>query len=205
MSAKPSERRNYKQEEMELNLTPMMNLIAILIPCLLVSIAFVEVAVVNVAAPAIGPTDATQMPSDHPPVNLTVTILEKGYSVTGGIPLFEDGGTPDGGAFIPVVEKNVPCRRYLNTVPPPRTRNNVTPCKKGEAGRSFVVYDNETLTNKLVQIKDRFLDERRIIIAADSDVEFEVITDVMDASRDVTTGGEVRTLFDEVVFSPGQG
>ena len=35
MAKKPSERRNYEDEDMELNLTPMMNLISLLIPCLL--------------------------------------------------------------------------------------------------------------------------------------------------------------------------
>ena len=34
--------------------------------------------------------------------------------------------------------------------------------------------------------------------------EFESITDVMDASREIKDpGGEMRTLFDEVVLSPG--
>ena len=47
MAKKPSERRNYSETEMELNLTPMMNLIAILIPVLLVSTVFVEIAVIT--------------------------------------------------------------------------------------------------------------------------------------------------------------
>ena len=54
MAKKPSERRNYEDEDMELNLTPMMNLISLLIPCLLISMVFVEIATINVTAPAIG-------------------------------------------------------------------------------------------------------------------------------------------------------
>ena len=56
----------------------------------------------------------------------------------------------------------------------------------------------------MVEIKDAFPDERRVIIAAEPETEFESITDVMDASREIKDpGGEIRTLFDEVVLSPG--
>jgi hypothetical protein len=54
-------------------------------------------------------------------------------------------------------------------------------------------------------VKDKFPDETRIIIAADPDTDFEPIVDVMDAARNVMMpDGESRTLFDEVVYSPGQ-
>ena len=84
MAKKPSERRNYQETEMELNLTPMMNLIAILIPVLLVSTAFVEIAVINVSAPAIGSAPENpepDRPPDKPPLNLTITVTDKGYTV----------------------------------------------------------------------------------------------------------------------------
>ena len=94
MSKKPSERRNFKEQDMELNLTPMMNLIAILIPAILISVVFVEVAVINVSAPAIGSTPDTedQEKPDKPPLNLTVTVTDKGYTVAGSGGVL--GGSP---------------------------------------------------------------------------------------------------------------
>lgn len=207
MAKKPSERRNYKEENMELNLTPMMNLIAILIPALLVSTAFVEIAVLNVSAPAIGSTPDQPEPEkpDKPPLNLTVTITEKGYIVAGSGAVLPGAGGAEGGPTFPIVEKQTECSRYMGDWPPPRPKNRSTPkCDQPEAMRSFWVYDVEALTKKLIEIKDLFPEERRIIIAAESDIEYEAITDVMDASREIKdAGGEVRTLFDEVVLSPG--
>ncbi len=213
MANKPSERRNFKEEEMELNLTPMMNLIAILIPCLLVSVAFVEVTVVNVSSPSIGPPpDGAEQKSNDIPVNLTVTITERGYTVSGSVELFPQGeasgapaGTPPGASFIPTLEQTTTCQRYLDTVAPPRSKNKgAKTCTKPDETRSFVLFDVVQLARKLIDVKDRFPDERRIIIAAEPDIEFEALTDVMDASRDtIDAAGEVRTLFDEVVLSPG--
>jgi biopolymer transport protein ExbD len=209
MAKKPSERRNFKEEGMELNLTPMINLIAILIPVLLVSTAFVELAVLNVAAPAIGSApeqNQQDKPPDKPPLNLTLTITGKGYTLAGSGGVL---GAPEGadgkGPTIPLVQKMISCRDYVDTWPPPRSKNRSSPrCKNGNDERSYWTYDLQTLANKLIEIKDTHPDERRIIIAAEADVEYETITNAMDASREhKDAGGETRTLFDEVVLSPG--
>lgn len=206
MAKKPSERRNFKDEGMELNLTPMMNLISILIPALLISTAFVEIAVVNVAAPAIGsaPEDQQDKPPDKPPLNLTITITDQGYTVSTSGEIMP-GPSGDGkGPTIPMAQKTVECKKFLGTVPPPRKTNvGSGKCEAPEDARPFMVYDVTTLQDKLVTIKDAFPDERRMIIGAEPDVEFEAITDVMDAGRDLKDeAGEVRVLFDEVVLSP---
>jgi len=211
MAKKPSDRRSYKEEPMELNLTPMMNLISILIPALLISTVFVEIAVVNVSAPAIGSSPDQAEPEkkpDKPPLNLTITITDKGYTLAGAGGVL--GGTPKegeevGGPTIPIIQKQTSCDKYLRTWPPPRVKNKVSPrCEQAGDSRTFWVYDTDVLSKKLVEIKDAFPDERRVIIAAEPETEFESITDVMDASREIKDpGGETRILFDEVVLSPG--
>jgi biopolymer transport protein ExbD len=206
---KPSERRNFQEEGMELDLTPMMNLIAILIPALLVSTVFIEIAVVNVAAPAIGSAPQDDQPQDKPdkpPLNLTVTVTDQGYSLTGsGGPIGTPSGGDQKGPTIPVLQRATSCQSYLGTVPPPRPKNKEQkPCEDPEEVRQFWVYDVETLQKKFVEIKDAFPDEVRVIIAAEQKIEFEAITDVMDAGREVKDpGGEIRELFPEVVLSPG--
>lgn len=211
MANKPSERRNYKEPGMDINLTPMMNLIAILIPVLLISTVFVEIAVINVSAPAIGSAPDTPQPDkppDKPPLNLTVTVTDKGYTVagSGGVLGAEEGAAEaQKGPTIPITQKNVSCGKFIGTWPPPRSKNRGSPkCTDEKDTRTFWVYDVSVLQKKIVEIKESFPDERRIIIAAEPGTEFESITDVMDAARDIKDpGGERRILFDEVVLSPG--
>ncbi|MBI5509488.1 MAG: biopolymer transporter ExbD [Deltaproteobacteria bacterium] len=199
MGFSPTSKRHYEVDEPELNLNPMMDLFGVLIPALLMMSAAVEVSVINVAAPSIGPsTNADQKPPEHPPLNLTVVISETGYSLSLMGQMAAD---------FPVAERPILCSRYRGTRPTPRARNLDRPiCQKSEGRmkKQFLTYDNKGLTNKLVEVKDEFPDERRIIIQPGPEVEYETIVDVMDAARDVKTAkGEIRSLFDEVVMSPG--
>jgi biopolymer transport protein ExbD len=211
MAKKPSERRNFSDEDMEMNLTPMMNLISILIPVLLVSTVFVEIAVINISAPAIGssPTDEDKPDKpDKPPLNLTITVTDQGFTLagSGGVMGGAAGaaGKPSG-PTIPIKTKSVSCLRYLGTVPPPRAKNQSRgACTNPDESKTFEVYDLAALQKKLIDIKDGFPEEKRMIIAAEPDVEFEALVDVMDAGRSVKdSGGETRILFNEVILSPG--
>jgi biopolymer transport protein TolR len=199
MGFNPTSRRHYEVDEPQLNLNPMMDCFGVLIPAILMMSAAVEVAVVNVSAPSIGPSSNDQQkPPDHPPLNVTVIISESGYTLSMlGAPV----------ATIPLVEKPTVCSRYRGTRPPPRAKNLDRPiCQKNEGRmqKPFAVYDNKSLTGKLIEIKDEYPDERRLIIQPGPEVEYESIVDVMDAARDVKTEkGEIRALFDEVVMIPG--
>ncbi len=211
MAKKPSERRNFKDEDMELDLTPMMNLISILIPVLLISTAFVEIAVIDVSAPVIGPPDQQEeKPKDEKkPLNLTITVTDKGYilATTGEV---APGAGGKAGPTFPLKKKKVSCQRYMGTAPPPRAKNLARGKCEAEQGasatRTYEVYDTEALQARLIELKEAFPEERRMIIAAEPDIEFEAVTDVMDAGRDVKDeGGETRLLFNQVVLSPGMG
>ena len=211
MAKKPSERRNYEDEDMELNLTPMMNLISLLIPCLLISMVFVEIATINVTAPAIGSASDGDPPEkpDKPPLNLVVTITDKGYTLAASGGVLPGVAPAEGGEAtgptIPLKTAEVGCIRYVDTVPPPRAINGTqSPCADPNAQKQFQIYDNAKLTEMLVAIKDAFPDEQRVTIAAESSVEFEALTDAMDAAREQKEeGGTKRELFPEVVLSPG--
>ncbi len=167
MANKPSERGHREKEKIPpLNIIPVMNLMIILIPALLLMASFVQLAVINVAAPQIG-TGEQQDPQerDEPPLNLTITVTELGFIVAGS------------GAVLPGDDEGGP------TVP-------LTP-----AGD----YDFEGLTSKLEEIKNNFPDEEQLILNAEEDIEYHVIIDVMDASREI----DGRLLFHEVVLSAG--
>ena len=114
----------------------------------------------------------------------------------------ENGGQA---VTVPLVQKTIVCSRYRNYWPPPRELNRTLPkCEQPLERKSFWVYDNDTLVTRLKELKAVFPEERRIIIAADPTVEYEVITDVMDATRGIRNAdGSTTPLFDEVVVSPG--
>lgn len=87
MAARPSKRGHGVEELDDLNLIPIMNLIVILIPALLLTSQFVLLAVINVSAPQIGSGVAQTKPPKHKPLNLTIAVTSKGFTIagTGGV------------------------------------------------------------------------------------------------------------------------
>jgi biopolymer transport protein ExbD len=81
MSRKPSDRRNSEEEVPELDLTPIMAILVILIPVLLFAFSFFEIKVQAVAAPRLGSGKASKKDDDKKPLNLTVIITSKGFVV----------------------------------------------------------------------------------------------------------------------------
>jgi biopolymer transport protein TolR len=197
----PTARRSFKEDEMELNLTPMMNLVALLIPVLLMSTAFVELATVNISMPSLGGSASDSPPpaTDKPPLNLAILIAESAYSISATAPL----GNGSLEMSIPIVQKTVDCGTFVGTVPVPRQRNKgEAPCK-GTEPRLFWVYDRDALTKALIGIKAGYPDESRVILSAAEDTDYEALVEVMDSSRQYKDdAGEVHLLFDEVVLRP---
>jgi biopolymer transport protein ExbD len=211
VSFNPSKRMKGEEEgELNLNLNPMMDMFAVLIPALLMMSVVVEISVINVSAPSIGGGDTSnQKPPDKPPLNLTVTITDLGFAVSttsGPIP-GPDGSVDPKKPTIPVAERTILCSKFRGTRPPPRNRNaDRAECPKDDpyARKSFIVYDLAALTKLVTDLKDKYPDERRIIIGGTREVEFEAVVDVMDATRDYQEkNGDIKPLFDEVVLSPG--
>ncbi len=208
---KASQRHRHSIEEPTLNLNPMMDMFAVLIPALLMLSAVLEISVLNVAAPRIAtPGELEQekpAPDEKPPLNLTLKITARGYELVTSVGFVAGGDATQGGeSSIPLAQKRLPCSRYRNYWPPPRVRNRELPKCSPEAmeQKMFWVYDNDTLVQRLREIKVVFPEERRIIITAEPSVEYEVVTDVMDASRGIRDAdGKLQPLFDEVVVSPG--
>jgi biopolymer transport protein ExbD len=155
MAHKPSERRHGEDKTPPLNLTPIMNLIIILIPALLLTAAFVQIAVINVSAPQIGSGVAEEKPEDsnEKKLNLTVAVTDKGFTVAGSGAVLGGEGAEEAGPTIP---------------------------KKADGE-----YDYEALTNKLAEIKDAFPDETKMILNAEPNIKYKVIVATMDASREV--------------------
>ena len=82
----------------ELDLVPIMNLVTILIPFLLMAAQFVSYAVIDSTLPAIGPPQELEDQEDEePPLNLSVFITGKGYTVAGSAAVLKgEGGGEEG-------------------------------------------------------------------------------------------------------------
>tara|TARA_Y100001934_G_scaffold281274_1_gene390437 strand:+ start:1117 stop:1950 length:834 start_codon:yes stop_codon:yes gene_type:complete len=145
-----------EEEEMEEpNLIPVMNLVMLLIPVLLMTTAFFEVAVINVAAPKVqsGPAPDEPPKDDKPKLNLTVVIGDDGFKVCAYGGCLGPGGAPPepGAAAGPSAggAPTIPTKKYLHACqdaagrgegPPPGEGqcaliNQVAICKQGEAFR----------------------------------------------------------------------
>jgi len=172
MARKRKRKTKFDEGSHDLNLVPMMNLVLLLIPTILITASFVEITVINVAAPQIGggaPTE--QEKPEKPPLNLTIVLTDQGFTIAGS------------GGVLGQAEAD------------PNAAKGPTIPKTGDGK-----YDWEGLTRKLVEIKDAFPEETKVIINAEPDIKYEFLVGTMDAARETK---DRRELFPDVVLSAG--
>ena len=87
----PKERKAEKLEE--LNLTPIMSILVILIPILLFAFTFFEIKIQAVAAPRMG-SSKSKSDEDKKPLNLTVLITEKDFKIKQQAEIMEEPERP---------------------------------------------------------------------------------------------------------------
>lgn len=91
--------RQHRQGVVEdLNLLPVMNLMAVLIPFLLMAAQFMSLAVIDTALPSVQPGTPD---ADTPKLNLWVRIDREGFQVSGTDPMLHRGGAS---------HVDIPCR-----------------------------------------------------------------------------------------------
>jgi len=177
MAYRPSKRRTYGSEWVHTNITPMMNLMVVLIPLLLTSAEFVRLGVIELNLPpaALGPEGKmlAELPQEERrKLDLTVTITDRGFFISSSLAVL--GGLREGEPSIPLLN--------------------------GE-------YDFPSLSVKLFEIKKRavnhFPDSDRIILMAEPEVDYQTVVSTMDASRSIRVNGKVEILFPDVSLSAG--
>lgn len=183
MSQKPSDRRHREpgdEEALDLDVTPFLNIMFMLILSTMTLTAWSQLAMLNVQAPQIGGGQASDgsAGTDAPPstLNLTVFILKDGFNI-GATGATLDGGT-DGRPGQPLIPK----------------------VQITQGSKSTVSYDFATLQKKLIEIKKTFPTEQSMIVSADADVQYDDVVHVMDAARKSADG---KLLFPSVAFAAG--
>jgi len=175
MAHRPSKMMKHDVEEMQINITPIMNLMVVLIPLLLSSAEFVRLGIIELNLPPAASGERAEVENEIPEeqlkeLDLTVTVTDQGFFISSSL------------AVLAGIEANKPSVPLVN----------------GQ-------YDFEMLSTKLFEIKKKanakFSDTNEIIIMAESDITYQTIVQTMDASRQIEVEGKTITLFPNVSFS----
>lgn len=183
---KPSERSHgqggHDDEPLDLDVTPFLNIMFMLILSILAMTAWTQLAMLNVQAPQIGGGNTGDGGGVAPvenvsTLNLTVFVLVDGFNI-GASGATLDGNTENrtGQPLITKIEKT------------------------SASGKKSIDYDYTRLQQKLIEIKRTFPDEETMIVSADGNIPYEVIVRVMDAARKSSDG---KILFPAVAFAAG--
>lgn len=195
MGRKPSERSSSHTEPVSLNITPYLDIVtSIMLFMMVTSTGLVQIGVINVNAPRYqDPLDAGSMnqPDDQKEekkLNLTIGITYQGLFIAGvgGVLGTVDEGAGDQESkkpTIPLLTRDPACQDAVTRgVPPPAS-----------------CYDYRRLTVEMIKVKNQFPQETKVIIYAQPDVPYEILVQVMDATRQDEKG---RALFYDVILSP---
>ncbi|MBN1542087.1 biopolymer transporter ExbD [candidate division KSB1 bacterium] len=176
MAYQPSKRSSRSPAPIEINMFPMMNLMVVLVPLLLSTATAIKIGIIELNLPqaAGGPASELQLPKEPKQnLDLTVTITSEGLYLSSVQAVLQDPA--DGG---PTLAKN--------------------------ADGS---YDFQRLNEMLVEIKRKIaggsLDTKRIILQAESNIDYQTLVSTMDAARSFVVDDAERELFPEVSISAG--
>ena len=87
MAFRPSKARTHTEEAEELDLTPYMNFVMILIPVIMASSEYTKLAMIPIDLPSTGPSSSAADPNSPPPeevakLSLAVSITSQGFTIT---------------------------------------------------------------------------------------------------------------------------
>lgn len=148
--------RSHSQEEDlgDINLTPIMSILIILIPMLIYAFTFFEVKIQRVSAPKMGKPKKTEKEKEKKPLNLTVLITDKGFTIKQEEELTTE---PD---------KPIPLTKTTD-----------------EAGREITDYNYPALYNRLMKKKRLHKEETTVNIGADPHIKWHVLARTIDTCR----------------------
>lgn len=177
MAYKPSMRRKGQDLDMDLDIRPVMNLMVVLIPLLLAGVEYVKLSIIEIDLPPTAanvPGDGQQKPQQEKEkkLNLSVAVTNQGITITSAFAVLS--GENDQGPTIPI----------------------------NADGK----YDFKLLKEKLKEIKKQiadkgFKDQESAVITASSEVEYQVIVDIMDTLQTYEDeDGSLKPLFPQINF-----
>ncbi|MDQ7051655.1 MAG: biopolymer transporter ExbD [candidate division KSB1 bacterium] len=176
MAYRPSFRRTIEGEEVEPNLTPVMNLMVVLIPLLLTSAEFIKIGSIELnLPPAAGPVKTvSEKPQEKVKnLDLTVSITDEGFYISSALAVLR----PKSGAG-----PSIP--------------------KKPDGSFDFQAL-SEKLYEIKQKAQGKFPDLENIIIQAEPGIDYQTLVSTMDASRTISINHRQVVLFPQVSLSAG--
>lgn len=177
-------RAEERSEADDLNLAPFMNMVIILIPMLLLSVVFLEVAIINVTMPLGGATTDTEKdPEDKEPLNLAIAMSPNGFYVTAlGAVVPPVEGCPTQGPTICLEDDSVDVPASFEEA------RRMMAAGDGASGeveleKGLQAYNYRELYNLLSRFKEQYPEETTVRLTADADIPFALTVRVMDVSR----------------------
>jgi len=203
----------YKKVEAgkEVDLVPFMNLLAILIPALLVSTEYIKIAMIAVSSPRIGPASAAkQEQPEKPPLNLTVAVSSLGFYIASSSTVLagaEDQAAQTGPTIPKTSVKVYRARgddgrvkeimrvwdykgnKFIlgsQKIVPDSLNQQIEGHKASQPSLQVTEemdYNYPALKENLINIKKSFEEEKQIIISAEPNIKYTTLIRVMDAAR----------------------
>ncbi len=176
MAFQPSKRSSRTFEQVHLNLTPIMNLMVVLIPLLLSSATWVKIGVIDLNLPPTVGAEVSQLQAPKETeknLDLAVTITEEGFYISSSMEVMK--GTEKGAPTIPLKEDGSYDFKQLS--------RKLYEIKKKAEGE--------------------FSDTNNIVIQANPDISYQLLIDTMDASREIIIKHRKVTLFPDVSLAAG--
>ena len=175
MAFKPSRRSSRDIEEIELNLTPVMNLMVVLIPLLLSSATFIKIGVIDLnLPPAVGSSvSQVEAPKESEKnLDLAITITEQGFFISSSLAVLKG-------------KHNEP------TIP------------LDENGEYNFKQLSEKLFSIKEQAINKFSDTDKVVIQAEPNINYQLLISTRDAARNFIVDNKKVPLFPEVSLAAG--
>ncbi len=161
---------------MEPNLTPVMNLMVVLIPLLLTSAEFIKIGIIELnLPPAAGPVQtAMEKPQEKVKnLDLTVSITDAGFYISSALAVLR-----------------------------PQSGKGPSIPKKPDGSYDFDALSQKLWEIKQ-KAQGRFPDLENIIIQAEPGIDYQTLVSTMDASRTIKIDHRREILFPQVSLSAG--
>jgi biopolymer transport protein ExbD len=176
MAFRPSLRRSSDPEEIEVNLTPVMNLMVVLIPLLLTSAQFIKIGVIDLnLPPAVGSvSSAAEAPKEtEKKLDLAITITDEGFFISSSLAILK--GDNEKSPSIP----------------------------KSETGEYNFEELSDKLFEIKKKALGKFSDIDKIVIQAEPEINYQILVSSMDAARNIRVEDKVFELFPDVSLAAG--
>ncbi|MBI3179440.1 MAG: biopolymer transporter ExbD [Deltaproteobacteria bacterium] len=164
-------------QEVNLELTPMMNLLTGLVPFMLMSAAFFQLSVIQISVPVASSTGETDIAKEEDAVTLNLRITATTFDLSASSDTLSPTEVKKLKASIPRVH--------------------------GDDAAERAVY--QQVSEAAYQIKGKYTASDTVIVVPDPEIPYEVVVASMDAVRDIVQerGGlkSKVTLFPRVVLS----